>query len=272
MRSFPPLASPQPSVVESFLLDRLAKHKNEIQPVDATASILAFEKMLVAVDRREIEINNHSRFHRMGGKSWLFGEPPNTYFDECPFDLSKVRPFVVQHDWRQVIALDEADKVVKLPFDECVFEFMVGGMPVSALAAQAGTEIKLSLCCQLPSGCWLALESSKRHALDFFLQHVQAICIFLDAEVAIHEVVRAPAALNAKRARSGKAPIRDHYIIDLARRHRLASCAGGHSEPGRVRLHFRRGHWRHFESHKTWIKWMLVGNPDLGFVKSRYKI
>jgi hypothetical protein len=33
-----------------------------------------------------------------------------------------------------------------------------------------------------------------------------------------------------------------------------------------------RGHWRHYERHKTWIKWTLVGDPDLGFVDKHYRL
>jgi hypothetical protein len=50
-------------------------------------------------------------------------------------------------------------------------------------------------------------------------------------------------------------------------------AADGEREPGRKkRLHFRRGHWRHYETHKTWIKWMLVGDPDLGFIEKQYRL
>jgi hypothetical protein len=38
------------------------------------------------------------------------------------------------------------------------------------------------------------------------------------------------------------------------------------------RLHFRRRHWRHFVNHKTWIKWTLVGDPDLGFIDKDYRL
>ena len=44
---------------------------------------------------------------------------------------------------------------------------------------------------------------------------------------------------------------------------------GTHRSP---RLHFRRGHWRHYEDHKTWIRWQMVGNPDLGFVEKQYRL
>jgi hypothetical protein len=93
----------------------------------------------------------------------------------------------------------------------------------------------------------------------------------LDAEVAVHSVVRAPHALNVKRKNEGKIPIFDHHIVKLSDRHRASAKRFGdtHKSP---RLHFRRGHWRHFQTHKTWIKWMLVGDPELGFVDKEYRL
>jgi hypothetical protein len=38
------------------------------------------------------------------------------------------------------------------------------------------------------------------------------------------------------------------------------------------RLHFRRGHYRHYPNHKLWIRWCLVGNPDLGFIDADYRL
>ncbi len=40
----------------------------------------------------------------------------------------------------------------------------------------------------------------------------------------------------------------------------------------RTRLHVVRGHWRHYEEHKTWIKWHLRGDPDLGFIQKHYSL
>jgi len=31
-------------------------------------------------------------------------------------------------------------------------------------------------------------------------------------------------------------------------------------------------HWRHFENHKTWIKWHLRGDPCLGFIDKHYRL
>jgi hypothetical protein len=102
---------------------------------------------------------------------------------------------------------------------------------------------------------------------------IRAICIALDAQVATAEVIRAPVNLNEKRAKAGKSPLSDYRVVDLARRHRIANPAAGTAGTGtRKRLHFRRGHWRHYETTKTWVKWCLVGNPDLGFINKHYRL
>lgn len=36
--------------------------------------------------------------------------------------------------------------------------------------------------------------------------------------------------------------------------------------------HIDRAIWRRFETHKTWIKWTLVGDPDLGFIEKHYRL
>jgi hypothetical protein len=105
----------------------------------------------------------------------------------------------------------------------------------------------------------------------FLWDQVKAICVALDAEVATSTVVRAPHKLNEKRIRDGKAPIVDYRVVDLSRRHRIANPSGLH-EGGKKRLHFRRGHWRHYETTKTWVRWCLVGNPDLGFIQKHYSL
>lgn len=61
-------------------------------------------------------------------------------------------------------------------------------------------------------------------------------------------------------------------IVDLARRHRIANPAEPSGNGSRKRLHFRRGHWRHYESMKTWIRWCLAGDPDLGFIDKHYTL
>jgi hypothetical protein len=108
---------------------------------------------------------------------------------------------------------------------------------------------------------------------DMLLQQVRASCVGMDAKVIETEVVRAPEKLNKAWVKRGRAPLVDYHTLDLTRRRRSASTlpteSGTHATP---RCHFRRGHWRHYANFKTWIRWTLVGDPDLGFVDKHYKL
>lgn len=115
------------------------------------------------------------------------------------------------------------------------------------------------------------LEESRGRVLSFLRSQITASVILLDADVLTHEVTRAPISAQREwKKRGGKTPIRDYHILDLRKRHaRILNPTNGESGR-RVRLHFRRGHWRHFETHKTWVKWCLVGDESLGFVHKDY--
>lgn len=224
-----------------------------------------------------LERNDCSRAHKVLEAS-LAGHVIGGGVDEfAPAgDLPNLRAshaFVVKHDWARAFAhSDGLEKELKLPYPQCAFEFRVSGR--SAVGLFRETEDSsfgwlLFLECgpfwySYPKG-----ELDKLQALIF--AEVLAICVALDAEVATHSVVRAPHRLNQKREQAGKPKLLDYHIVDLARRHRVANPSSSHS--GRqVRLHFRRGHWRHFETTKTWVKWCLVGNPDLGFIQKSYTL
>jgi hypothetical protein len=178
--------------------------------------------------------------------------------------------FVVRHDWAGAFngAVEVADEY-KLPFDKCAFEFRISGWSVIAVANEGGVTVFVQ-----SGDYWVLLDAEHAHddLIDFIQTQIQAICVALDAEVATHTVVRAPAKLNEKRISKGRRPISDYYVVDLAKRHRIANPSAGAGGGGKKRLHFRRGHWRHYEESKTWVKWCLVGDPDLGFVNKHYSL
>lgn len=203
---------------------------------------------------------------------------------------------VVQHDWAAAFAnaQDFAEGgEFRMPYDETIFEFRISGARVISCVAThddaANGPSSCITCIETPVGWAMAgyynlthgkWVSAKGHDADPIMAlvgaQIRAIAITLEAEVAVTEVMRAPHKLNAKRARAGKLPIFDYHVVSLARRARALPLPpaegeerGTHASP---RLHFRRGHWRHFETHKTWIKWMLVGNADLGFVDKHYRL
>lgn len=109
---------------------------------------------------------------------------------------------------------------------------------------------------------------------DMVLGEIRAVAIALDAEVATTETVRAPEKLNRKREKVGKLPIASFHVVRLARRTKASPLPEGHEkeERARMRMHFVRGHYRHYRDHKTWIKWHMRGDPDLGFIDKEYRL
>lgn len=217
--------------------------------------------------------------------------------------------FVVEHDWASVFRSAKIDGgdgntstgEITLPFDDCVFEFVIAGKRVCALFSfdpkQPPSVIVIPLI-KFKAGWtlispydltdnWKLIPSRRRDDIDMILDaaqppmdviaaNVRAIAISLEAEVTQTEMIRVPAKLNAARERRGKPPLIDYHVVSLARRSRPEPLPRGDLDPNREitrkRLHFRRGHWRHFPNHRTWIKWMLVGNPDLGFIDKHYRL
>lgn len=193
--------------------------------------------------------------------------------------------FLVQHNWATAFsgAADYVGGEIRLPDEACVFEFRINDRHVLMFAIDIEGTVFLQHAVQ--TGEWWVLADTPtpaRFGREYDADNlesittclVRAVCIALDAEIATTDVVRAPHKLNRVRERAGKAPLSDFHVVNLARRSRPTPLpsAPGHEATYRVRLHFRRGHWRHYADHKTWIKWMLVGDPDLGFVDKEYRL
>lgn len=228
----------------------------------------------------KLEKNDCSRLHnliadlkltkRMMGKAQMKGDDVDT------IEWEKMVPFVVQHDWAGAFknAGDYADGGFNLPNEMCAFEFRISGRSVTILAFQA-EDCEPSYQWYVQFGhYWLSHDENEMYpAKQFALDQVKAICVALDAEVATRTMVRAPEKLNRKREADGKLPLYSYHIVNLNRRYRTAnpSTAGG-SAQSKKRLHFRRGHWRHYAEFKSWVRWTLVGNPDLGFVDKEYRL
>lgn len=241
-----------------------------------------------------LEKNDCTRLHHLGqafnankvivhdGKALSEQLAPGLSWDAE--SLKRFQPFVVQHDWAKAFdgATDYAEGQIKLPYDDCIFEFRISGRTVIVFVSQnAAGIIRLAPFVQFDD-FWVvaddmlrSIEEAQSLKTDFFrlaAKEVRAICIALDAEVAVHKVVRAPHALNAKREREGKLPIYDHHIVQLSGKHKIANALKNVGDGVKKRLHFRRGHWRHFAAFKTWVRWTLVGDPSLGFVDKEYRL
>ena len=78
---------------------------------------------------------------------------------------------------------------------------------------------------------------------------VAMACIMLCSRTTEVVKVAEPTALNKKRAKAGKSPLKSHYVIDVIPREirllmRRDDARRGDREPSHVRLHWRRSHMR----------------------------
>lgn len=219
--------------------------------------------------------------------------------DMKAFDVD-YQVFVIEHDWAAAFkgAKDFEGGEIALPYSCTAFEFYISGKRVITLmiAPDDAESIACVPVVQTSTGRWAmpwAYEYKNGRMLptgsapmenpfvagfqrvaDIIGETVRAVCISLEAEIAETTVVRAPHKMNHQRERKGKPPILDYHHVSLARRSRAPRLERDpNAEPGpKKRLHFRRGHYRHFPTFKTWIKWCLVGDPDLGFVDKDYRL
>lgn len=244
-----------------------------------------------------------SCFHK-AVDAWRSGTtilPANEFAAELHADVrgalgssKEIGIFLVQHDWAGAFqnAQDFDGGEVRLPYDETVFEVRLGGHRIClSIAGAANTTLvaivnfessvgwALGACYRIDDGTWtFNSEGADLCAgiMQLMVKQVRAICIALEAEVATTEVIRAPYRLNQKRERKGQLPIYDHHIVSLARRvrHQSREALPGdlEVEHRKKRLHFVRGHWRHYASSKTFVKWHLRGDPDLGFIDKEYRL
>lgn len=214
--------------------------------------------------------------------------------------LAKAHYFLVQHDWASAFrgAGEYEGGEFRLPFEVCVFEFLISGHRMIVPAIEWGDDVLISPIMQTPRG-WFSIgipmnlstgafnmpasrrlrplteseESNDGPEYDVFVfiaDQIKAVCVALEAQVAEAQAVSAPAKLNRARVKAGKPEISDHHVVYLSRRgtsNRQSDITAGTKK----RLHFRRGHWRHYEDRRTWVRWTLVGNPDLGFVDKEYR-
>lgn len=232
-----------------------------------------------------LERNDHSRLHKLveaarSGRVIDAEEGEVSRMEHAEPYWHTLHPFVVKHDWLAAFgdALGDVAEDFRLPYDSSAFEFRINGRNVIVVAWEhegaALDQLRRAALAFIEVGdVWLLLgkRASDYPPTRFAWEQIVAISVALDASVATHEVQRAPAALNKKRARAGNVPLYDFHVVNLARRVRAAPNHGAHSDR-HPRLHFRRGHWRHYEKHKTWINWMLVGDPNLGFIASHYSL
>lgn len=102
---------------------------------------------------------------------------------------------------------------------------------------------------------------------------LERLVVFLATDGIEVRKIEAPIALNKKRARKGKAPLRDYHVLRLsaATEKESRELGGTHASP---RIHFRRGHIRTLaDGRELWIKSTIVGlKTGDDWVRKEYKV
>lgn len=251
------------------LSGQIREHEAELAFLEASICKLESARSWVAQlgDRPRLQRVETSFFHKALGDIYFCNKEGHAFVDEARIGA---QVFLIQHDWAGLIAgTDAATGEFCLPADPMVAEFRVEERQYILIYCGG----RLTEVLQTPYG-WVAGEvypiDGEKVSGSPFHQQVRAMCILLESEVCDAPVVRAPHHLNERRREAGRVPLYDYRVVRLSpRRQRFArdGDTGTHRSP---RLHFRRGHWRHYKTHKTWVRWTLVGNPDLGFVDKVY--
>lgn len=214
-----------------------------------------------------LQPNEVSRIHKMQeGKVFKRGTDMDAF-------ISFEHTFVVRHDWLAVLGDTNPElSEWELPFDDCVFEYKVDG---HICLVHVSPKKDFAFFIEVFPGQWF-FPDQDLPILDYLKAQVAAACVVIEAQVATHEVVRQPTALQAKRKKNGKPLLLDYHVIDLSKKRPRIANPTGNEVPeelkGRKRLHFCRGHWRHYATHRTRIPWCLKGNAELGFVDKMYKL
>lgn len=258
----------------------LHKTEKELENIRHKKECVEIIEQWLKNDSFKLEKNDCSRLHKLKGdflkKRIVIESEPNPERN-AEILFKDMHSFVVQNDWASAFdgSNDFDGGEIRLPYSICAFEFRISGKNVIVLTYQSEDQTDT---CAMPfvqaDDYWICYEKKAKEMPPFQLawKQIRAISIALDAEVAETDVIRAPHRLNIKREKSGKLPLFDYRVVKLGNRHRVKTLSSDSNIKTRKRLHFRRGHWRHFETSKTWIKWTLVGNPDLGFVDKEYRL
>lgn len=235
---------------------------------------------------------------------------------EMPKNLTgwfdKVQTVLVENDWGA--AVPEIDGEWRVPFEYICWEFRISGVRVLVFT-EADREPNVMWCVYGADGHWVVDDyryelgcaalprgiarsgvdaQEFRRVAKMCYDTIRASCIMLDAQVAHHEHVEASPKLAARRAKEGRAPLRDHYVVrllhnDQRAHHRVRSAgasAGGVTRAPQ-RGHWRKGTWVHYDDQdsgqvqyaneggfmvsKTWRRWHFAGDPK-NIIHKEYRL
>lgn len=281
------------------LLKKTKKSLSSERLLEANKELRAWLAQLSSARMQKIDSSKWTAFQEAVYSDNIFSSHSEPYQGVLDFiDDANPQIFLIQHEWAKLLrtASDEKGNKLdlndfRLPFKRCIFEVHLDSRRMLILMDEdEADEIQFIVCIDCKD-CWFVGErfSFRKFMIEYVqtyvdahnvvpenyvLDNIAAMCICIEANVIDVEVTRAPHKLNASRAKQGKLPLPAYNTVSLNRRYRVINPterSGDTGRKGTVRMHFRRGHWRHYETHKTWIKWMLVGNPDLGFVEHEYR-
>ena len=277
-------------------LARLAKAKtvySAIIDLDASAPIF-FERIAASRVNALLEA---ARIGHVGDAPYITDKMLDdvSYLDtKNAFDEAEI--FICDHEFGVFIVnkdeLEQADWL--LPYDECAFEFRFrhnkNVFHIICLAREVDGAKRYSFFVNLQTpgeniwiktydhghdGTVIERAEEKWLTLPFgptVVKEIRAICVLMDCDVVEKEQVRADYKLNDARKKRGKLPLYEHYTLKLRRASRYIGPALNNEEPRPgPRLHLRRGHWRHYSTFKTWVRWCVVGDASRGFVDTAYR-
>lgn len=223
-------------------------------------------------------------------------------------DTEHPQLFVVERDWARAFAGYElTGDECPMPFPFCCFEFRISGVRVLAMYwdddkmmcvyGRGGVWVCDDYAYDIRSGRPTKLDLTTHDTYEFprvvrlVMDNVRVACIMIDAQVAERTTVRASQRLVERRVSEKKSPPRDHYVVDLKRRHRPPGHRDGGGGLGALRApqrgHFRRGTWVHYDDpesgktqyadaggfwhSRTWRSWHFAGDPN-NIIEKEYRL
>jgi hypothetical protein len=272
------LEEPEPDELKN--LDYKSKQKDWVQ--SGVSELIEWQRQPLILQKTK-----DTTFDSIGSALPIIREmwKAERYFEEAWSEhfTGDIQLFVVSHDWAAAVGglPGDAYKNTTLPYPHCIFEFLVSGKHIcQSVIEKKDGDRSVAAAIKLNSVGWFPIFPPKQFPeistkiANFLGEQLTAILVTLDAEVTETELVRVPEKLNRAREKRGRHRLSDHHIVKLVPRTRAAPAPDTANTEKRTspRLHFRRGHWAHYENRKTWRKWALVGDPDLGFVDKHYRL
>lgn len=192
--------------------------------------------------------------------------------DDIDLVVGKAQKFLVSTDFAALIDDDiYNDSDFMLPYQHCIFEFVINDRPMVNICFDVDGIKNCIALVKTNDYWWLVTEEGKDiNYCNYMWMQIKALCIAIESGITDNEIVSAPRRINESREKKGKQKISDYHVVSLGKRFYARSASHSGDAMYRQRLHFRRGHWRHYEDTKVWIKWCLAGDPSLGFINKHY--